>query len=340
MSTNYQTSSKLLQGEYLYTFEKIEMYILSENLPYYVFFEMLEEIVDLLLSAQYDQTPIQDVIGSDIKSFCEQIIRNYHPTFLHRFLNTMLWARFYFFIQGYLIGLASVAMTMELGFSAWTETTETSPYILPSIIISLFLLVYDYLMKKYIYHQKWYTKQMNSVISWIAIIITICFISFIYTKFNYLIYVPNFILVPSSFIIYYILHYYAKKNRKNSFFYICFYDAAIHSYRKCHKKYLKKCQKKHTEPKELKEWMKNYNLKKIFTFLIGMFMISLFISVSIYFKENLYQAICFFIISSLAICPLLSFYFNIFSIDKDVIRFMENLQSNIYDDTLFKSHQS
>ena len=66
------------------------MYILSENLPYYVFFEMLEEIVDLLLSAQYDQTPIQDVIGIDIKSFCEQIIRNYHPTFLHRFLNTML----------------------------------------------------------------------------------------------------------------------------------------------------------------------------------------------------------------------------------------------------------
>ena len=86
--------------------------------------------------------------------------------------------------------------------------------------------------------------------------------------------------------------------------------------------------------------MKNYNLKKIFTFLIGMFMISLFISVSVYFKENLYQAICFFIISSLAICPLLSFYFNIFSIDKDVIRSMENLQSNIYDDTLFKSHQS
>lgn len=339
MSTNYQTSSKLLQGEYLYTFEKIEMYISTENLPHYVCIEILEEIVDLLLSAQHDLTPIQDVIGNDIKIFCEQIIQNFHPTIIHRFLKTMLWTRFYFFMQGYLIGLASIAMTMEMEFSVWTETTEISPFILPSIIISFFVLCYDYFMKEYIYHQKWYTKRMHSIISWIAIIITFCFISFIYSKFDYLIYVPNFILVPSSFIIYYMLRYYARKNRKSSFFYTCFYDGTIYNYRKCHKKYIKKCQKKLIEPKEMKEWIKVYSLKKLYTFFLGCLVTSLLAFISTYVNENLYEAICFFLVLLCSMYPMFSFFLNIYSIDQDVIQSLENLQTDIYDDTLFKGQQ-
>lgn len=337
MSTNYQTSSVLLQGEYQYAFQKIELYVLSENLPYFISMEMLEEVVDVLLSAQQDQTPIHDILGEDILKFCEQITNNYQPTLLHRIANTLSWSRFYFLILGYIGGIGCIALSMSQDFSIWKETIEIASFICSLVIANIVFIGFHLIAKKYFYHQRWYTKNVNNIFTWSGLLISAVLIIMIQEKVDLSLNIPNYIFIPFTFIFsYFIRRYSIKENKKYSIFYINFYNASIQKYRNRHQKYLRKCMKKHIEPKNLKFWILEDNKKERWRTYQSLILVYLLISFYVYLNASLYDAFCFFIILILSSFPILKCFQYFHSIDQDVIQEMEALQTDIYDDALLK----
>ena len=69
-----------LTGDYLIAHYDILSYLQSCNISTTnkFFIEVKEDMMDMLLSAQKNQTPISDIIGNDIKSFCQDIVQSYN----------------------------------------------------------------------------------------------------------------------------------------------------------------------------------------------------------------------------------------------------------------------
>lgn len=62
-----------LQPEYKAVFKQISDYVTANNMDELRNEEMLSEVMDTFLSAQTEGKPVEQVIGNDIKSFCEQL---------------------------------------------------------------------------------------------------------------------------------------------------------------------------------------------------------------------------------------------------------------------------
>jgi len=69
-----------LTGDYLIAHLDILSYLQSCNIPPNNKFsiEVADDMRDMLLSAQENGTPISDIVGNDIKSFCEDIVQSYN----------------------------------------------------------------------------------------------------------------------------------------------------------------------------------------------------------------------------------------------------------------------
>ena len=93
-----------LTGDYLNVFETIEQYIECSDSMYEKKEECLEEILDLLLTAQENGRVPEEVIGKDIKIFCNNILKgiNYHS--------------FVFYMALRLVGISATALFMSMFF--------------------------------------------------------------------------------------------------------------------------------------------------------------------------------------------------------------------------------
>lgn len=77
---SYVTIYEKLQGEYKDAFERIEMYSLMERIDETHREDLLMNLLDLLLSAQADKKPVEKVIGTDVRQFCESYFGDYLVT--------------------------------------------------------------------------------------------------------------------------------------------------------------------------------------------------------------------------------------------------------------------
>jgi len=93
-----------LKSDYLTEFESIEQYIACSDSMYAKKEECLEEILDLLLTAQENGRVPGEVIGKDIKTFCNNILKgiNYHS--------------FVFYMALRLVGISATALFMSMFF--------------------------------------------------------------------------------------------------------------------------------------------------------------------------------------------------------------------------------
>lgn len=66
-----------LEGEYLDTYERAELYANLRNINSRVSEEMLGDLYDLLVSAQKDGRQIEGIIGSDLELFCKDYFSEY-----------------------------------------------------------------------------------------------------------------------------------------------------------------------------------------------------------------------------------------------------------------------
>lgn len=68
-----------LKGDYEIAYQDIIGYLNASNIPmeniFYI--EVQEDMKDMLFSAQMNQLPVNNIIGEDIKSFCEDIVKSY-----------------------------------------------------------------------------------------------------------------------------------------------------------------------------------------------------------------------------------------------------------------------
>lgn len=66
-----------LEGEYLDTYERVELYAALRNMNKRVSDEMLGDLYDLLISAQKDGRKVEKIIGSDLALFCKDYFSEY-----------------------------------------------------------------------------------------------------------------------------------------------------------------------------------------------------------------------------------------------------------------------
>ncbi len=70
MKDSYVFYKDKLGGEYASAFEKIEMYVLTQNFDEAAREERLSELLDIFLAAEAEGTPVDKITGGDIPLFC------------------------------------------------------------------------------------------------------------------------------------------------------------------------------------------------------------------------------------------------------------------------------
>ncbi len=70
MKDSYVFYKDRLNGEYLSSFEQVEMYVLTQNFDEAAYEERLSQLLDVFLTAQKSGRPVEKITGGDIRQFC------------------------------------------------------------------------------------------------------------------------------------------------------------------------------------------------------------------------------------------------------------------------------
>lgn len=74
---DYNAMAEQLTGEYRTIFEKVELYSDMNGIPEEIKADRLMNLLDLLTTAEADQKPAMEIIGSDIHTFCKDYFADY-----------------------------------------------------------------------------------------------------------------------------------------------------------------------------------------------------------------------------------------------------------------------
>lgn len=75
---DYNSMEEQLKNDYREVFEKAELYGVIKNIDTDVMDDKLMNLFDLLLTAQANEKPVKNVIGSDVEAFCEGYFQDYN----------------------------------------------------------------------------------------------------------------------------------------------------------------------------------------------------------------------------------------------------------------------
>ena len=70
MKDSYFYYKDRLRGEYLSSFEQVEMYVLTQSFDEAAYEERLSQLLDVFLTAQESGRPAEKITGGDIQQFC------------------------------------------------------------------------------------------------------------------------------------------------------------------------------------------------------------------------------------------------------------------------------
>lgn len=138
---SYMIEKEKLEGEYKEAFERVEAYAMLRGVDSETQEDRLMNLVDLLLTAQVEQKPVEKIVGKNIRHFCKDYFGDYSalehavigfPSWLYR----GAWIIFIFCI------LDAVFPENEENFHIISATTEIQGYlfgIVTGIILSLIL---------------------------------------------------------------------------------------------------------------------------------------------------------------------------------------------------------
>ncbi|MCD7750075.1 MAG: hypothetical protein LUH42_08500 [Oscillospiraceae bacterium] len=123
---NYQEIKSMLQGEYQETFKKAELYGLVGNIDTASFTEGLEDLGELLLTAQAEQRPVTQIVGEDINSFCQEYFSG--VTNRDR-VRGYFRSEYYFFCCVFVIELIALFVSLNAGDSLLQARTDIAGYL-------------------------------------------------------------------------------------------------------------------------------------------------------------------------------------------------------------------
>lgn len=70
MLESYVLYKKKLEGQYLETFDKIELYSITRSLDINTHEELMMDLIDVFLTAQKNGKSVKNIVGNDVGSFC------------------------------------------------------------------------------------------------------------------------------------------------------------------------------------------------------------------------------------------------------------------------------
>lgn len=149
MKNKYEYRVKL-EGEYLETFDKVEIYYKAKNIENDKLNDAMDELLDLFLSAQSEGRPINYIVGDDLKEFCEIYISE---TKSKHFGNNILGGIFTWVIP---IVLATFILSCIEYFtgeitSIWSSNINISSVLLGIILISILTFIFNIILKNIVF---------------------------------------------------------------------------------------------------------------------------------------------------------------------------------------------
>lgn len=270
---NFEKYAKQLTGIYSETYDKCYVYIASHCNLGKEFELSMNDLVDLLLSAQENRRPIEKIIGNDIEEFCKNVVKGNKLSFFHRSK---------IFISGFL-SLAIICLFSEIvdlvlfyleptNDNPWTQLTSISGIIFGLLPCLLLITVYDFVSRILLQKTKWFRRKQyiifGIVITFASLICTILLLAC--SDFAFVI--PRFIVISVG-ILYIVLYFIMKKfsnkelkkqgkssNRKSRKIHCdpAVKNEIINAYRKNYEKDCKKREKKGKPVLSTEEWCREY----------------------------------------------------------------------------------
>lgn len=258
---NYDDYAQKLTNEYKSAYEKMAIYIEAILFPGDNLSVIMNEVVDLLLSAQEDSRPLEDVIGSDMKLFCNQLVKSHTNTPLHRIFQFLNAYRILSLIAFILTTIGLIVDFFDGVYSPWTTHVEMGAFFC-SMFISLFIFIlFKLLTRKLIFKYSWYTKKVDNIITVILFFIIFISIFFIPEQIDSLIPLPRWLFLFLTLSIYTICTLHKNQQKRidqQEENYFSFDDSVMNEnimqMRKKYNKYCVKQKKKNLIPLDVQTW--------------------------------------------------------------------------------------
>lgn len=139
MRDSYILYKENLHGEYKETFDKIELYILAQNIDVDSREERLGELLDIFISAQEDEKPVRKIVGNDLENFCKTFCFDLGvKSKLVDFLGSLK----IFVIFELICSLFDLVPDPEENISFWARKVDSDIFLFASIMVFSLLVGY------------------------------------------------------------------------------------------------------------------------------------------------------------------------------------------------------
>lgn len=152
MAISYIWLKDQLKGEYLAAFDKVELYASVRNIDSQTDEEMMMNLLDLLLTAQKEEKPVEKIIGSDIETFCHSYFEDYG---LKNRLQKLPKKIYHFMQSVFVLELIELFFSMDdKDFDIFQYHTDLSGFIAGFTIATLLLLLLNPIIKTLMFRWK------------------------------------------------------------------------------------------------------------------------------------------------------------------------------------------
>lgn len=150
---NYQDYATKLEGEYREAFEKINIYIKATLSSRHEIVGAMNEVTDLLLSAQADSRPVESVIGKDIEKFSKGIAKSNREPFMgivFRMISMVLICVIIAVVQSGLLIYGLVNKSID----PWMQYVDISGFITGFLVAMILSSILDYISRVLVFRIK------------------------------------------------------------------------------------------------------------------------------------------------------------------------------------------
>lgn len=169
MEETIYTLKKRLKGDYLAVYDKVELYTVTHHINGKTSDDMLMNLLDLLLTAQKKERPVEKVVGRNVERFCHDYfeVDNRKDYIQERLRSTCGFLWFVFIIEC----IDIIIQLTEGKFDFWGLKMNVSGFAVGLFAGMIFRVISDIAIRPWIFHFRWMTMRKYRVISVIAIIL-------------------------------------------------------------------------------------------------------------------------------------------------------------------------
>lgn len=160
MKEHYGIHKDKLKGEYLQTFDKIELYSLVDGLDSDIYQERMMDLVDMFITAQAKRMPVEKIVGDDVEAFCQTYFADYTlKERLKKLPGRYIWSAWFVFV----FELLCIWPNIQSGVSFWDAKSNIEPYLIGLVAGIVLVGFISALFKPMVFRIKWLTATMFEI---------------------------------------------------------------------------------------------------------------------------------------------------------------------------------